>query len=443
MFACGPSESSKNPRGKNQSETGFIILGVVRVTFDHDIKRVGILFSGGPAPAANAVISAAVLNFLNSGISAYGFLDGYENLERYTPERPLVEGEHYLCMRRNDVSQIRNRKDIVLRTARANPGKKIASFDDLGDPECNAKLRAVYSALDSLGIDALVSLGGDDTLKTANYLYRMQEVLPDLRRLAVVHLPKTIDNDYFGIDWTFGFFSAAHFAATEIRNLGADARSTQVWYVLEIMGRKAGWLTYASGIAGEATRMLSVEDFDGEFDVRATAEELIDLVLTREHDGRRHGIVCVAEGLADLLPDEQRPQDVDEHGNIMLGSAHVGKMLAEEMERVYAERTGTDVKVRHKQIGYEARCAEPSAFDVLLGTQLGVGAHRAIVEERLTGHMVSVEKQLELKYVPFGELIDPDTLKTRVRLIERDSDLYRLARSLEYQKTEHPEPECP
>ncbi len=409
---------------------------------DHPIRRVGILFSGGPAPAANAVISAAALSFINSGISVVGFLDGYENLERYSPDEPPVEGEHYLCLRRNDVSQIRNRKDIVLRTARANPGKQIGSLEDLADPEKNGKLIAVYRALESLGVDALVSIGGDDTLKTANYLYRMQESLPDLRRLRVIHLPKTIDNDYYGIDWTFGFFSAAHFAAAEIRNLGADARSTQVWYVLEMMGRKAGWLTYASGIAGEATRMLSVEDFDGVFDVRKTAEEMVDLMLARERDGRKHGIICVAEGLADRLPDDQRPQSVDEHGNIQLGAAKIGRTLAEEMERVYEERTGSAMKVRHKQIGYETRCSEPSAFDVLLGTQLGVGAHRGLVEEGLSGHMVSVEKQLQLTFVPFDDLIDPDTLKTRVRQIERDSDLYRLARSLEYQKVEHPEPGC-
>ncbi|HET6497931.1 MAG TPA: 6-phosphofructokinase, partial [Coriobacteriia bacterium] len=399
-------------------------------------------FSGGPAPAANAVISAATLSFLNSGVSVYGFFDGYENLEHYSASAPLIEGEHYVCLRRNDVTQIRSRKDIVLRTSRANPGKGIASLDDLADPEKTARLRAVLEAFDALEVDALVSIGGDDTLKTANYLHRMQELAPDGRPLAVVHLPKTIDNDYFGIDWTFGFFSAAHFAAAEIRNFGADARSTQVWYVLEIMGRKAGWLTYASGIAGEATRMLSVEDFDGVFDVRETARELVDLVLARERDGRRHGIVCVAEGLADILPPEQRPTEVDEHGNVQLGSAHVGKVLAAEMERVYTERTGASVKVRHKQIGYETRCAEPSAFDMLLGTQLGVGSHRALIEEGLSGRMVSVEAQLQLKYVPFEELIDPATLKTRLRLIERDSDLYRLARALEYQKTEHPEPEC-
>ena len=88
-----------------------------------------------------------------------------------------------------------------------------------------------------------MSIGGDDTLKTANYLYLMQDLVEGVRPLSVVHLPKTIDNDYYGIDWTFGFTSAAHFAAKEIRNLGADARSTTVWYVLEIMGRKAGWRT--------------------------------------------------------------------------------------------------------------------------------------------------------------------------------------------------------
>lgn len=398
-----------------------------------DIKRVGMLFSGGPAPAANAVISAAVLSFVNNGIEVIGFLDGYENLERYSVETPLEQGRHYLRLTRNDVSAIRNRKDIILRTSRANPGKPVGQLDDLADETRNAKLRAVYAALDAFEIDALVSIGGDDTLKTANYLKELQNVVGGLRPVKIVHLPKTIDNDYYGIDWTFGFFSAAHFAATEIRNLGADARSTQVWYILEIMGRKAGWLTYASGIAGEATRMLSVEDFDGEFDAIEEAEKIVDLMLKRESDGRRYGIVCLAEGLADLLPLGQRPQMQDEHGNVKLGDAQVGRVLADQIERVYLARTGTPIKVRSKQIGYEARCAEPSAFDVLLGTQLGVGAFRALVEKDLSGVMVSVEDQLSLKYVPFGLLIDPETMKTRVRFIERDSDFYRLARALEYQ----------
>lgn len=399
------------------------------------IKRVGLLFSGGPAPAANAVISAAAISFINAGIEVIGFLDGYENLEAFTPERPLVEGRDYLCLTRDIVTGIRTRKDIILRTSRANPGKQVASIEDLSDPVKNEKLRAVFSAFEALEIDALVSIGGDDTLKTANFLHRMQDQLPGLRDLKVVHLPKTIDNDYYGIDWTFGFTSAAHFAAMAIRNIGADARSTKAWYVLEIMGRKAGWLTYAAGIAGEATRMLSVEDFDGVFDAEQVSCDLVDLMMARAEEDRDYGVICIAEGLADILPDGQRPQVVDEHGNSVLGSVRIGETLAADIEREWQKRTGVKRTVRAKQIGYETRCAEPGAFDVMLGSQLGFGAYRGLVEAGLDGVMVSVRDQLDLKYVPFGELIDPVTLRTCVRFIQPDSDFYRLARALEYQQS--------
>jgi len=412
------------------------------MTEPKSVRRVGMLFSGGPAPAANAVISAAAMSFLNAGINVIGFLDGYESLERFCPDCPLVDGEDYVCLTRDLVSGIRTRKDIILRTSRANPGKPVTHREDLADPAKNAKLLAVYDAFRHHDIDALVSIGGDDTLKTANYLLEMQELMPELPRVKIVHLPKTIDNDYYGIDWTFGFTSAAHFAAMQIRNIGADARSTKAWYVLEIMGRKAGWLTYASGIAGEATRMLSVEDCDGEFDAEVVACEMVDLIEARSKDGRDYGVICIAEGLADLLPDGQRPQVVDEHGNSMLGSARIGEALAGAIEREWERRSGVHRKVRAKQIGYETRCAEPGAFDVMLGSQLGVGAYRAIVEEGLTGVMVSVRDQLDLVYVPFGDLIDPATFKTRIRFIQRDSDFYRLARSLEYQQLEHDEPTC-
>jgi len=109
-------------------------------------------------------------------------------------------------------------------------------------------------------------------------------------------------------------------------------------------------------------------------------------------------------------------------------------MLAEAVADKAQGCVGDTLKVRHKQIGYETRCATPSAFDVLLGSQLGVGAYRALLEEGKTGVMVSVEGQLSLVYKPFSELVDPETLKTRVRFIERDSDFYKLARALEYQR---------
>lgn len=397
------------------------------------VRRVGILFSGGPAPAANAVISAATMSFLNAGIEVVGFLDGFEDLELFGDAGPLVEREHYLRLTLDDVTDIRKRQDIILRTSRANPGKAISTLADLADPAKNAKLMAVYHALESLEIDGLITIGGDDTLKTANYLFAMQRVVEGLRPVRLVHLPKTIDNDYYGIDWTFGFESAANFAAQEITNLSADAKSTKCWYVLEVMGRKAGWLTYASGIAGEATRMISVEDVDGVFDVRAYAEDMVDLMLARAEDCREYGVICIAEGLAERLPDGSRPKEVDAHGNPVLGSVKIGAFLAAAMEKAFEARTGKKPCIRSKQIGYETRCVEPVAFDILLGCQLGVGAYRALAVEGLTGHMVSVRDQLEIIFVPFSDLVDPHTLHTRVRFIDRSSDFYKLARSLEYQ----------
>ncbi|HEY5999086.1 MAG TPA: 6-phosphofructokinase [bacterium] len=396
------------------------------------IRKVGMLFSGGPAPAANAVISAAALSFLDAGAEVIGFLDGYTNLEGYDPAKPLVEGKHYLRLTRDLVAGIRNEGAIILRTARANPGKAVTSMADLADSAKNAKLVAAHRALADLGCDALISLGGDDTLKTANFMYLLPQHVAGLREIAVVHLPKTIDNDYFGIDWTFGHITAADFAAREVRQIRADSRSMSTWWVLEIMGRKAGWLTYAAAIGGEACRMLSVEDFPQVFDPAVAAQGVVDLILARAADGRRHGVICIAEGLADHVPEALRPKEVDEHGNPVLAEVEIGRLFAAEIEKAHLARTGRKLKVRSKQIGYETRCAQPLVFDVLLGSQLGVGAYRAMVEEGLSGVMVSVEGQLKLVYRPFDTLVDAKTMKTKLRFIEPGSDFQRLGRALEY-----------
>jgi 6-phosphofructokinase 1 len=399
------------------------------------IRRVGIVFSGGPAPAANAVISAAALRFIDDGIEVIGLLDGYRHLQDFRPDAPLREGEHFLRLTAELVSGIRTLKPILLRTSHADPSAGIACLDDLADPDRNRRILAVHDGLEALGVDALVSVGGDETLRTANHLLRIPDAVPGIPRVRVVHLPKTIDNDYFGIDWTFGFTSAVDFAAREIRNIGADAQSTSSWFVLELMGRQTGWLTYASGIAGEATKMISVEDIDGEFDVDTCGEELALLMEARARAGKPYGVVCVAEGLASRLP-RAVGSEVDALGYSTFGAVNVGAQLAAAMERARERHGEPHARVRSKQIGYEARCAEPVAFDVMLGSQLGVGAHRALVTEGLDGVMVSVRAQLELVFVPFADLIDPATMRTRVRFIDRDSDFYRLARSLEYQTEE-------
>jgi 6-phosphofructokinase 1 len=180
--------------------------------------------------------------------------------------------------------------------------------------------------------------------------------------------------------------------------------------------------------------MLSVEDVDGTFDLQSYAEGLAELMMQREAAGKRYGIVCVAEGLASLLPGDE--PEVDRGGFSLLGAAHVGERIAQATEAAYLRASGRTVRVRSKQIGYEARCAEPVAFDILLGSQLGVGAYRALCEVGKSGHMVSVREQFELVYVPFSDLVDPVTLRTRVRFVPRDSDFYRLARALEYHESD-------
>lgn len=407
-----------------------------------DVRRVGIVFSGGPAPAANAVIGAAATSFLESGREVLGFFHGYSNLQDYhSVSRRLLPDEHYRRFTPEDMIGVRNSRGILIGTARANPGKTVRGPDDLNDPVRTEKLANVYKALVDLGVDALISIGGDDTLKTANFLFLYQQTLPpDAKRIRVVHLPKTIDNDYRGIDFTFGFFTAVDTMAKEVQNLRADARATSSWFLVETMGRKAGWLAYGVGIAGEASRVIGIEDLDdawmsddGEhLDPEKLADHLVDVMLESESRKLHHGVVVLAEGLAEFLPprvlgDVER----DEHGHISLGRLDLGKLLALLVTRRYEARTKRQKKVRGVQLGYEARCAVPHAFDVILGSQLGIGAFRCLTEEGLDGHMVSVTGQLDLVYVPFHELVDPETLVTEVRYIRGESDFHRLARFLE------------
>src|SRR5262249_18469587 len=131
------------------------------------------------------------------------------------------------------------------------------------DPDKTQKLRNVHRALTDLEVDALISIGGDDTLKTANYFYEFQKALPaSAKRVRIVHLPKTIDNDYNGIDFTFGFFTAVDFLGKELQNLRADAAATRSYFIVETMGRKAGWLSYGVALAGEANMVVALEDLD-------------------------------------------------------------------------------------------------------------------------------------------------------------------------------------
>ena len=199
-----------------------------------------------------SVIGAAAISFLEQGSEVVGFFHGYSNLQDYHPlTHRLVPDRHYRLLTERDCRGLRNSRGILIGTSRANPGKGIEKPEHLRVEAKTARLRNVYSALVDLGIEALVSIGGDDTLRTANLLYEFQKQMPPgSPHVRVVHLPKTIDNDYRGIDFTFGFFTAVDFMAKELQNLRADALATSGYYIVETMGRKAGWLSYGVAIAG-------------------------------------------------------------------------------------------------------------------------------------------------------------------------------------------------
>ncbi len=421
---------------------------------ESSIRRVAILFAGGPAPAANAVISTAAVSFLRNNIDVIGVLHGYSHLIEYSADKPLVEGKDYIHITHQTLKRTRNSQGIIIGTARANPGKLVSDPVHLRDPERTAPLRTAYEALCSLGVDALISIGGDDTLKTANKFKMFQETLPPgSRHIPVVHLPKTIDNDYMGIDFTFGYFTAVEFLASEVRNLLADAEANRAYFLGECMGRSAGWLAYGVAIAGEASLVISVEDITGKYetseesvnpktgrkeirrvmDLEEVVKRIVATMRVREEaEGKEFGVIVLAEGLAELLPHQYiEGVQRDEHGHIAISQMSFGKLFSGLVAKEYAKQTGKKRKVTSVPLGYESRCARPQAFDVMLGSQLGVGAYRALVEKRLDGVMVSIRGQLELNYVRFDQLVDPATLVTVVRYIEPGSDFHRLARFLE------------
>jgi ATP-dependent phosphofructokinase / diphosphate-dependent phosphofructokinase len=417
------------------------------------IRRVAILFAGGPAPAANAVISTAAASFRRQGIEVLGILNGYAHLVEFGDDHPMEAGRDFIVLDQSTLKRTRNTRGILIGTSRTNPGKDVTEPAHLSDPARTAQLRTVHRALSSLEVDALVSIGGDDTLKSANKFKRIQEFLPaGERHIAVVHVPKTIDNDYRGIDFTFGYFTAVETLASEVRNLLADAEAGRMYFLVETMGRSAGWLAYGAAIASEASLVLSVEDLTGDLATEETVTDpktgaansrkimnvdkvvniIVGVMIARESEGKEFGVVVVAEGLAQFMPAQYlEGVKFDDHGNISLSQTNLARNMTRLVEAEYEKRQGKKRRVTGLQLGYEARCALPHAFDVILGSQLGVGAYRALVENHADGVLISVSGQLNLNYVPFDTLIDPDTLVTVVRFIQPGSDFQRLARFLE------------
>jgi len=375
---------------------------------DASAPLVALLDGGGPAPGINGVTSAATIEARNRGARVIGILDGFEWLSR-------GDTKHVQPLEIRDVSRLHFRGGTILRTSRTNPTK---------DP---AKLENVVRALRALDVRFLITIGGDDTAFSASRVAAQAG-----GALSVVHVPKTIDNDLPlpGGIVTFGYETARHVGVSLVETIMEDARATSRWYLLVAMGRKAGHLALGIGKAAGATLTLIPEEFANEKLRLARLADVIEgSIIKRRAGGDENGTVVLAEGIAELLDptDLEGMEDAerDDHGHVRLSEMPLGDLLKRELKARFARR-GIAIKLVAKDIGYEVRCAHPSPVDEEYTRDLGYGAARAILEG---GSNCMITRQNgAIVAMPFDELMDPKTGRTRVRLVDITSESYEVAR---------------
>ncbi|MFQ5507228.1 MAG: 6-phosphofructokinase [Planctomycetota bacterium] len=368
---------------------------------------LGILVGGGPAPGINGVIAAATIEARNRGWKVLGFLDGLKWVSEGTLSRVVELGIR-------DVSRIHLTGGSILRTSRAG---------HMQDPEV---LATVLGSFESLGIDALITIGGDGTAGAASTIYEASS-----GDLSVVHVPKTIDNDIPlpGGFSTFGYQTARHVGVEVVQSLMEDAKTTGRWFIVVTMGRQAGHLALGIGKAAGATLTLIPEEFP---EVRISLDDLLlpieGSMIRRRAAGRDDGVVVLAEGIAEKLdPDElARDEDIelDPHGKVHLSDLPLGRLLRNRLVRTFKER-GIRMNIMHKVIGYELRCAAPIPFDAEYTRDLGCGAMEAVFRGDRSG--IVCRYQGKIRVHPFEEFKDPKTGRTRVRFVDTSSESYQVS----------------
>lgn len=339
------------------------------------MAKIGILTGGGDCPGLNPVIRAVVRKGLNEGYEIVGIKNGWKG---------LIEND-VINLNLGSVSGILPKGGTILGTSRTNPYKQEGDLQKLKD---NYK---------KIGLDALIVVGGEDTLGVAAKLIKDGIT-------SIVGVPKTIDNDLSSTDYTFGFDTALNTAMECIDKLHTTAESHHRIIVVEVMGRHAGWIAIESGIAGGADVILIPE-------IPIDIEETCSLIKKRHARGKLFSIVVVAEGAkfkeGTMVLQEEK---LDAFGHVRLGG--IGERLGEEIEK----RTGYETRV--SVLGNIQRGGTPTAFDRILGTRFGVKAVDLVMAKKF-GKMVALVGN-KIIDVPIEEAVA--ALKTV------DMDLYEIAK---------------
>lgn len=371
-------------------------------------KKLAILVGGGPAPGINSVIGAATIRCALRGFEVVGIHDGFERIMR-------GDIEHVTPLTIEDVSRIHFHGGSHIGLSRANPTL---------NPQ---HLETAVTSLLRLNVSQLITIGGDDTTYSA---MKLEEKAGG--RIRVAHVPKTIDNDLdlpAYID-TFGFQTARHLGVGEVENLMVDALTASHWFFVITMGRKAGHLALGIGKAAGATLTLIPEEFEGRrIRMKEVVDTLAGAIIKRASSDHYHGIAVIAEGLVlGIDPEDLTGIDMtvrDEHGNLRISEYNLGDALkAQVLKRL--KEFNLKPKIVSKNVGYELRCADPIPLDLEYTRDLGYcaaefllsGGNAAVITIQ-GGHFVPV---------PFPKMLDPNTGRPRVRLVDTRSTGYAIAR---------------
>lgn len=352
------------------------------------MKKIGILTSGGDCQGLNPAIrgvAKALYDRLGKEVKIYGIRDGY---------RGLIEGD-YDVMKKGDFSGILTLGGTILGTSR-QPFKQMKVIGEDGVD----KVEAMKNNYKQMDLDCLVILGGNGTHKTANLLSN--------EGLNVITLPKTIDNDLWGTDITFGFYSALDVATDVIDRLHTTATSHGRIFVVEIMGHKAGWLNLYAGVAGGADVILIPE-------IPYSMDKITEVIDSRTKDGKVFSIVAVAEGALSLEESKLSKKEFKAAREKMPYSS-IAYRVADDI----AKATGHEVRVAVP--GHIQRGGSPSPYDRVLSTRLGAKAAELICQGTF-GCMVGVRNN-QVVPVPLSEVAG------KLKSVPIDNDVIASARSI-------------
>jgi 6-phosphofructokinase len=380
--------------------------------------NLGILVGGGPAPGLNGVISAVTIEARRNKLKVYGIYDGYKWLAK-GDEKELMK--HVKVLEISDVSRIHFDGGSILRTSRTNPSKVENGIEN------------AVMMLKKLGITYMVTTGGDDTAYGASLIAKAADGL-----IKFAHVPKTIDNDLPLPNNlpTFGYQTARDLGAVLVKNLMEDSRTTDRWYIVVAMGRHAGHLALGIAKSAGATLAIISEEFDSKkfISIEHVADIIETSILKRRALERNHGVVVVAEGIAERLDPKELKEiqgeavELDAYGHIQLADVDLGKLIKNVIEKRFAAR-GEKWRMVEINIGYVLRCAAPIPYDQEYTRDLGYNAVGYLLNPNFHGNAMITVDNGKLTPLPFEKMINPKTQKTEVRYVDIKSDSYKVARS--------------